>query len=126
MSRSKIISGTYETRMDVRTMATLCKFYIDNHEPPVSLADLQRKALEDYVTILENNERVERVEGTLEAKKLLEATVGRATCGRGDRALIRQIQVETGEVARAEIQPAVDIEDIKFGERPTPDREEKQ
>ena len=116
--RSNIKSGTFETRVDIRIMATLCQFYIDNGEPPLSLADLQRKALEDYVIVLESNKMTKRIGSTLEAKRLLESMVGRATTSRGERALLRRIQIEADARRWAEIQPTADVEDIKFGERP--------
>ena len=124
MSRSEVKSAVYDTRVDVRTVATLCRYYIDQHDPPASLSGLISDSLEDFVDVLESNKLVKRVEDTLEAKQMLEATLGRATHKRGDRALIRQIQVET--VTHETSQITADVEDIKFGERPTPEKKEEQ
>ncbi len=117
----EVRKATYETRIDARVMAALCIFYKRNNTPRPSLANLIATALDDFLAILEKNNVAVRVRDTLEAKKLLEAEFGRATHRRGERGLIRQIQVEEGAVARAEIQPATKLEDIKFGERPKED-----
>jgi len=117
MSRRRKVA--YEARIDPRVMAALCTFYKSNDMPASSLSNLISTALEDFLIILEKRNFAARVKGTLEAKKLLEAEFGRAAHRRGERSLIRQIQVEEGDVARAEIQPHTHIEDIKFGERPS-------
>ena len=112
---NKTKSGSFETRMDVRTIATLCAYYVKQGDPPASLGGLLSTALEDMTTILERNKLVERITDTLDAKKLLEATVGRATHRRGSRALIKQIQVETLE---KRTYTPIDPENIQFGKRP--------
>jgi len=113
---------TYESRVDPRVVAALCTFYKDNNISVSSLSDLISTSLEDFLTILEKRNFVVRVKGTLEAKKLLEGEFGRAAHRRGERSLIRQIQMEEGEIARAEVHTSIPIEDIKFGERPGTDK----
>ncbi len=113
--RNKVTSGAYETRTDVRVIATLCKYYVDLGDHPASLGSLIAAALDDFMSILIANKLVEEIGDTLEAKKYLEATFGKATHRRGTRALIRQIQVET--LAQDRPQP-LGVEEIKFGERP--------
>ena len=113
--RSEVRSCAIETRTDVRTPASILKFYLANDKRVSTLSGLISAVLEDFLSILEENKLVERIKSTEEAKRLLESYTGRATYRRGERMLIKQMSAEslkiddpTPAVAHESILPKAD------------------
>ena len=89
-------TAVFEVRCDVRVLAGLALFYRKRGVDIRSKSELGRNALEDFLTILVENELASEVENSSDALSLLESlgygSVNRS--GRGRRALLESLKVE--------------------------------
>ena len=103
-------TAVFEVRCDVRTLAGLALFYRKKGVDIRSKSELGRNALEDFLTILIENELASEVENSSDALSLLESlgygSVNRS--GRGRRALLESLKVEAQVDAPPREEPKVE------------------
>lgn len=126
---SNLRTAVVQTRLDVRTLATLYGFYKEHGIVVRNKSELLNIVCEDYLSILERNNVAERIEETSAAYNTLyrDGILRDVNSEPSRRALISQIQKETvlsevAEMSRSitdgEVRDAVNrfTRDVEVGE----------
>jgi len=89
MSSKRTIVG--EVRIDIRTFATLLRFYLERGLPPTSRSQIYRQAFEDYVEILSRLGHIERFLDTAAAHEYIISYFGCDFTRRGGSKVVDSI-----------------------------------
>ena len=91
-------SAVYSSRLDIRTVATLAKYWQSKGYVAPSVSQLMRLSIEAFADILDQNLCVEKEESAQEAQLYLEEIgIFKSLSSRNRNTLIKQIQTEALE-----------------------------